>query len=118
YDEAMQRIESQNDDDKQLAKQVLYWISYALRPLTVEELQYALAVEPGESKLDEDNIPDEELLTSLCAGLVIVDKESSIIRLVHYTTQEYFNSIRASRFPRAQISIASTCLTYLSFEVF
>ena len=118
YDEAMQRIESQNDDDRQLAERVLYWISYALRPLTVEELQHALAVEPGESKLDEDNIPDEELLTSLCAGLVIVDKESNIIRLVHYTTQEYFNSIRASRFPGAQTSIASTCLTYLSFEVF
>lgn len=38
YNEAMQRIESQNDDDRQLAERVLYWISYALRPLTVEEL--------------------------------------------------------------------------------
>jgi hypothetical protein len=64
-----------------------------------ESLQHALTVEPGESKLDEDNIPDEQLLTSLSAGLVIVDKESSIIRLVHCTTQEYFNGIRASRFP-------------------
>jgi ankyrin repeat protein len=118
YQEAMQRIQSQNDDDKQLAERVLYWISFAFRPLALNELQHALAVEFGESELDEENIPDEELLTSLCAGLVIVDKQSNVIRLVHYTTQEYFERIRMVQFPNAQAEIAKTCLTYLSFEVF
>lgn len=32
YDEAMERIEKQNKDDQELAKRVLYWICYALRP--------------------------------------------------------------------------------------
>ncbi|KAI9767661.1 MAG: hypothetical protein M1840_005532 [Geoglossum simile] len=118
YEEAMRRIESQNDDDKQLAEQILSWISYALKPLTLKELQHALAVEPGEPALDEDNLPDEELLTSVCAGLVTIDRESNIIRLVHYTTQEYFERIRAIRFPDAQTSIAKTCLAYISFDAF
>ncbi|KAI9770937.1 MAG: hypothetical protein M1840_002641 [Geoglossum simile] len=118
YEEAMRRIESQNNDDKQLAERVLFWISFALRPLTLKELQHALAVEPDETDLDEENLPDEELLTSVCAGLVTVDQESDIIRLVHYTTQEYFERIRTTRFPDAQTIIATTCLLYISFNAF
>jgi hypothetical protein len=65
YDEVMRRIESQNDDDKQLVKQVLCWIFHALRPLILGKLQHALAVEPGELELDEGNIIDGKLLASL-----------------------------------------------------
>ncbi len=54
------------------------------------ELQYAIAVEIGESELDEENLPDIEDIISVCAGLVTIDEQSGVIRLVHYTTQEYF----------------------------
>ena len=101
-----------------LARSVLSWITYAQRPLSTKELCHALAVELGELELDLDNIPDVEDMVSVCAGLVVVDDESNIIRLVHYTTQEYFERIRESWNPRAQQEIASTCLTYLSFKVF
>jgi hypothetical protein len=115
YEEAMRRIESQNSDDKQLAERVLLWITFALKPLTLKELQHALAVEPDETDLDEEDLPDEELLASVCAGLVTVDREGDIIRLVHYTTQEYFERIRMAQFPYAQTSIATTCLSTLYF---
>ena len=46
YDEVMERICSQDEDYAQLAKRTLSWISYALRPLTVKEIQHAIAVEP------------------------------------------------------------------------
>ena len=118
YDEVMRRIESQNDDDKQLARRVLFWIFYALRPLTLGELQHALAVEPGELELDEGNIIDGELLASPCAGLVVADRESNIVRLVHYTTQEYLEQNPPDWFSTVQTEIARTCLTYLSFSTF
>ena len=118
YDEAMQRIRNQDEEDARFAERVLYWISYALRPLSVIELQHALAVEVGDIDVDNEAFPDEDLLVSVCAGLVTVDQESNIIRLVHYTTQQYFESIRAKQFPKAQTSIATICLTYLSFETF
>ncbi|KAI9768507.1 MAG: hypothetical protein M1839_004029 [Geoglossum umbratile] len=118
YDKAIKRIESQLPGASLLAKSVLSWISYAERPLTTEELCNALAVELGEEELDPDNIPDVEDLVSVCAGLVTVDQESNIIRLVHYTAQEYFGQIREEWNPRAQLDIASTCLTYLSFSTF
>jgi hypothetical protein len=75
-------------------------------------------VERDDEELDCDNIPDIEDIISVCAGLVIVDEESNIIRLVHYTTQEYFEQIRESWNPNAQQEIALTCLTYLSFNTF
>jgi hypothetical protein len=118
YDEAMGRILTQKPGFRELAEQVLSWITYAQRPLTVRELQHALAVEPGEPELDEDNLSDVAELVSSCAGLVTVDQESDIVRLVHYTTQEYFDRVRLERFPRAEQHIATTCLSYLLFDVF
>jgi hypothetical protein len=59
-----------------------------------------------------------EDLLFVCAGLVVVDQESAVIRLVHYTTQEYFERTSSYFNPAAQLLIAETCLTYLSFSVF
>jgi len=118
YDEAIRRIESQLDSDKERAKNVLSWITYARRPLTTPELCHALAVEPGKAELDPENIPNIEDLLSVCAGLVIIDQESAVIRLIHYTAQDYFEDIRDTWNPTAQLQIASTCLTYLLFDIF
>lgn len=118
YEEAMQRIDSQNDDDRELARKVLYWTTCARRPLTVEELQHALAVKIGTSRLDEGDIVDEEILFSVCAGLVTTSQESKIVRFIHYTTQRHFEGVRLRYFPEAEQSITKTCLTYLSFDTF
>jgi hypothetical protein len=118
YDDAIKRIEAQLPEDSALATTVLSWITYAQRPLTTGELCHALAVKPGEEDLDKDNVPDIEDIVSVCAGLVTVGEESNIIRLVHYTTQEYFVRIRENWNPTAQQEIALTCLTYLSFNSF
>ncbi len=80
YKEAMDRIEGQVVDLKELAKQILSWITCAKRPLTTLELQHALAVEVGESEIDEENLSDIDDIVSVCAGLVTVDEESDIIR--------------------------------------
>jgi ankyrin repeat protein len=118
YKEALQRIEGQLSGDYKRAKKVLSWITYAQRPLTTAEICCALAVEPGEEELDPENVPDVEDLVSVCAGLVVIDYKSGIIRLVHYTAQEYFEHIWEQWNPSAQLEIASTCLAYLSFSAF
>ena len=114
----MDRINSQVTDFKELAHQVLSWIFCAKRPLTTRELQHALAVEVGESELNEHKLPEIEDMVTVCAGLVTIDEESGIVRLVHYTTQEYFEQTQNSWFPKAEDEIAKICITYLSFRVF
>ncbi|KAH0547754.1 hypothetical protein FGG08_000011 [Glutinoglossum americanum] len=117
YEQAIKRINGQEEGFRELAKRVLSWLIHAKRQLTVTELQHALAVRNGMKELDKDFIPEVGVLLSICAGLVIVG-ENSIIRLVHYTTQEYFERTWAFWFPNAQMDITSVCVTYLSFDVF
>jgi len=81
-------------EDRLLARRVLSWMTYVQRLLTTGELCHAVGVEAGDKELDDDNIPDVEDVASVCAGLVTLDEESKIIRLVHYTTQEYFERLR------------------------
>lgn len=120
YSDAMERIQEQGPGRKRLAREVLAWITCSRRPLTTDELQHALAIEVGTNKLDRDNIPEVEDMVSACCGLVAVDDESGIIRLVHFTTQQYLNQTRPLWFPDDDTHghIATACVTYLSFDDF
>jgi hypothetical protein len=82
YDEAMKRIEQQASGDTELAKQIFCWIIHACRPLNVGELQIALAIEHGATSIDPEAITNEDVLTSVCAGLVVIEGQQKIIRLV------------------------------------
>jgi len=115
YDEVMKRIFSQDEEEVDLAKRVLGWLLYAKRPLTTGELQHALSVTPDSRELDEAALTEEGDLISVCAGIVTIERETNIIRWVHYTTQKYFERVGL---PDAQADIAMVCLTYLSFDVF
>ena len=114
----MERINGQHDDQAALARKVICWVFYASRPLTMPELQHALAVETGDSDLDTDNIPEEGLLLSVCNGLVTYEKEGLVLALVHYTFQQYLEHKSETLFPEAQVEVVRTCLTYLSFNEF
>ena len=118
YDEVMSRILAQHPDYVALARKVIYWVFYAVRPLTLKEVQHALAVEPNDTSLDEDSIVDEDLLVSVCTGIITVQHESGVVGLVHYTAQQYLERKAQKYFPDAQHEIVRTCLTYLSFKEF
>ena len=131
YDLAMERIAMQSECDRELAERVLAWISFAYRPLSLNELQIALSVSAGMSTINSYDFEDELILTSVCAGLVVIDETSDIIRLVRkylylsaqfqseglpladHTAQEYFQARRTSLFPHAEASIVATCLIYI-----
>ncbi|KAJ7762425.1 ankyrin repeat-containing domain protein [Mycena maculata] len=116
YDEVVERINRQGDDDRKLAWLALSWITHAKRPLHPPELREALAVEPGTTQLDPENLLDMYTILSVCAGLVVMNKEDETVRLIHYTIQDYLESMLAKAFPHASSQITMTCITYLSFD--
>ncbi|KAF3481285.1 uncharacterized protein GIQ15_04044 [Arthroderma uncinatum] len=118
YATAMQRIDNQPKNSRSLALRVLSWVTCAKRPLKTLELQHALAVEEQAGELDETNIAPIEALISACAGLVTVDEARNVIRLVHYTTQEYLRRNLEKWVPTAKQDIAATCVAYLSMDHF
>jgi hypothetical protein len=119
YDEAMERIKRQ--PTQILALQVLSWIVYAVRPLQVEEVQHAIAIdelEPDDRSVSDESLTPQRIIVNSCAGMIKIDEKSNIIGLVHKTTQDYFDRRGADHFPHAQRDIGITCLKYLSVEVF
>ena len=93
------------------------WASYSKRPLSLHELQHALAVKPGMKSFDSDRSPLSKTLVDVCAGLVIVEEESKTVRLIHYTLQEFLQS-HLGRLRNANIHVAQVCLDYLLFDDF
>ena len=122
YQETLDRVQQQTGDAGELGMRVLSWITHAKRPLSVDELRYGLAVEYSDvaehlEEFHEDNLLSPESLVDVCAGLVIIDSNSQVVRLVHYTTQEYLDKERMRLFKSAEIDISRACLTYLSYNI-
>ncbi|KAF8883134.1 hypothetical protein BD779DRAFT_890538 [Infundibulicybe gibba] len=74
YDEAVARI---SNDHRALAYRTISWLIYAARPMTMRDLQYALAIEEGMTAPDDDNLYDEHSLTSICVGLVVLREDTT-----------------------------------------
>jgi len=116
YGSVMKRISVQKEKQRHIAMTALKWITYAKEPLKAGQLQHALAVTPESTDINEKDFVDIGSLVSFCVGIVTVDPESGIIRLVHYTVQKYLEK----QFPQVQANteIARTCLGYLAFDAF
>ncbi|KAL9568767.1 hypothetical protein ACKAV7_007081 [Fusarium commune] len=107
YEQTMERINGQMPGMKTLAIKVLSWITCAKRQLSTSELQHALAIKTGKLELDPGDLTPIGDMISVCAGLVTIDEERGIIRLVHDTAKQYFKRSQDSWFPHARIEIAT-----------
>jgi len=115
YGATLGRIKAQGVEKTKLAMATLMWVCHAERPLQVEELRHALAVEIGAMDFDSENAPSISALLNCCQGLITVDKEASTVRLIHYTVQEYLCA-RLDLFSQAHSVIAEAYLTYLNSQ--
>ena len=118
FHDAIKRVAAQPKEHSILATQVLSWIFYAKRPLSPVELREALSIEPGDTRLDRSGCHEIELSLDVCCGLVSIDDEDNVIRLVHYSLQQYLEDNWKVKNPRAKWGIATTCLTYLMLDDF
>ena len=115
YSATLERIKAQDGEKRKLAIVALTWICHAERPLHVDELLHALAVEIGVRDFDAENAPSISTLLSCCQGFIAVDKEASTVRLIHFTVQEYLCA-HADLFYKPHSIIAESCLAYLNSQ--
>lgn len=101
---------TQSNARADLALKVLMWLSTVRRPLTAKELQHAIAVDT-ETDILED-LTDHDFFVDCCFGLVVID-EMSIIKLVHFSVNEYLEAERETLFPNPDSHLALTCLSYM-----
>ncbi|KAG0636032.1 hypothetical protein HOY80DRAFT_979434 [Tuber brumale] len=116
-------------EDAALAQRVLQWLVCSFRPLTLEELVEAIAIEPGACTLDRTTLlNDPEDITDICTGLVSLSDDGKTVGLAHFSVKEYLISPQIASSPTAapfrinleetHVLLAKRCLTYLSFEDF
>ena len=113
------RIRNQSQTRAAQGMMVLTWVFLAKRPLSLEELRHALAVRTEveiPKSFDAKRLCSRDILLGFCLGLVIVDDETSTVRLVHFSLQEFL-ARRALEVPvePGHASIARVCLKYLHF---
>ncbi|KAF8248484.1 hypothetical protein K440DRAFT_660797 [Wilcoxina mikolae CBS 423.85] len=116
YEMAVERILRLEDAQRQLALDTLTWIVFALRPLRFSELQVFVAIEDGDSELDPESLAELSTIVDICASLIVLEEETQVIRLAHYTVQTYLESL--PMMGNAHRNLAWTCLNYLSFDEF
>ena len=141
YDDIFKRIRSQDQQTSHQALQVLGWVTFARKPMSILEVSHALSTEEGDNGLYQEGIPDRDLLISSCAGIITVqatkeqssqietnsvahteslpeDSNNDILVVTHHTAQRYLRNKINHLFSATNREIAEACLRYLSFDVF
>lgn len=124
YKEAMQRIDAQPTDERKRGYKVLSLVSRARRPLSLSELQHALAVttfhdEDYEEADIKEAIDQTKTILESTAALIILENDDTEVRLVHRSLEEYLHrdENRKNWFPTADVDIAKACMAYLNHVV-
>ncbi|KAH6909872.1 hypothetical protein BKA70DRAFT_1041891, partial [Coprinopsis sp. MPI-PUGE-AT-0042] len=113
YIQTWHRILGQKQNQVLIAKALLVWVLSASRPMTIEELEYAVATSPDTYKFEPNQIVPGRTLMSLCCGLVTFEGESRLVRLVHYTAKNTLQGLLHDSFPHPHSHLATVCITHL-----
>lgn len=71
------------------AENCIIWVLNALYSMTVTELQYAAAVCLETHKFDPTKLVHQDTLVDLCRGLLVVDQETALVRLVRQSFNRF-----------------------------
>lgn len=82
YASTVERIMMQSKRRSSLAFQILVWIIYAIKPLSIGDLQYAIATCPENNPFDPQALVEEQTIIAVCCGLIHVDNLSKMVRLI------------------------------------
>ena len=125
YERILNTINEKPRPKRELARKTLMWIAYARRPLSINELAYAISIEIDTKTLEdlESSTPPEEFILDACANLISVDTTywgARYIRFVHFSVQEFLTSHRSTTFCmgyEAHREIAQACII-LTLNIF
>ncbi|EAU90687.2 2-5A-dependent ribonuclease [Coprinopsis cinerea okayama7 len=110
YAATIERVEAQPPETRDLAMRTLLWIVFAKEPLSLKQIQWALAVHPETYKYDERRVPHQKTILSACCGLVDLHPETNVLRLVHFTAKDALPSLILQRIPQPHAVIARTLI--------
>ncbi|KAF4947314.1 hypothetical protein FSARC_14009 [Fusarium sarcochroum] len=124
YQAALDRISTQPEKQRKTAMNLLTWIVFAKRPLTVTEATQVLAIQDASSDSHSSRLmipkasatsQTEWDLTSVCAGMVVgvVEKKTTFLHLAHSTAEQHLKESLLARSQDAHSTLTEVCLRCL-----
>jgi hypothetical protein len=111
-----------------IMRKVFPWIACAKRPLTIEEINEAYAINAADKNLQRQNIPtDHKRILEACGSLVLFDKDCGTVTFAHKTVLQFLvSSTKTSeiistlqfKLEEADFRVGEACITYLCFSDF
>lgn len=122
YQRCINRIEGSKDGRPFKA---LKWISYASRPLHIDELREAVAFDLQDTAWDRGKIPNRDYIAGCCANLAVLDANDDCVYFAHSSVKQYLETCIAHKiqgYPtsssQGELECGEFCITYLSFSDF
>ncbi len=113
-------------DDRKYVRRALLWLSFAVRPLSLAELNEAVVLDESDTTLvEDDQLFPPQIILNLCQGLI--DSDMGKLTLSHSSVKDFLTSnwITTSKVRDFRLdyldgnrTIMRKCLTYLCFDDF
>jgi hypothetical protein len=119
FQATIERIGRQSSAKSTQAMEILKWAYLSKTQLAIIELRHVLAtIHTTTDSLGLTALPFENSLIECCYGLIVIDRETSSVRLVHKSLQDFFDQKfnDMELFETGHCDVARTCLKYLSFN--
>jgi hypothetical protein len=123
----LDRIGTREPDDLAIALKALTWLVCCTRPLKLNELGVALAIDPNDETFNEgEKLDSDDQLLEICGSLIKLDQDF-VVELGHFSVKEFLTS---KRLPGGSINpyyidglvghelALGSCLSYLSFTLY
>ncbi len=115
-------------EDFSIARQTLLWVTFALRPMTLEETSEAIIIGEGDAVINNDvRLLRKETLLEICGSLLSYDASTTELTLAHSSVEQYLVSPDIQRSEvsayyldkaTADNAIVKRCLKYLLLPAF
>ncbi|KAI0545445.1 hypothetical protein F4679DRAFT_462080 [Xylaria curta] len=126
----LRRILSRRDSE--LARKTFPWVAAALRPLSLKELQEAIAIEIGQQYTETGRLCNKvNSIISSCENLLHIDEEDESVQFAHHSIRQFLVEHVPRQQPKdddlrvfyidieeADHFIGEICVTYLHFSDF
>ncbi|KAI9765585.1 MAG: hypothetical protein M1840_007274 [Geoglossum simile] len=125
YERALARINSSWTAES--ARKIFRWVAAAKRPLSLEELREAIAIQPCQPSLNSEALENDiNRLVPYCGNLIVFDEEDKVVQFAHHTVKQFLlaesrtPSLDSFHFqlPHADHDVGEVCVTYLNFNDF
>ncbi|MCJ1349300.1 hypothetical protein MMC31_007536, partial [Peltigera leucophlebia] len=125
YNRILSRISKMGN--ARLAEKIFPWVATTRRPLLLEELREAIAVEPLQQYSDRERlVNDMSQIVSCCENLIVLDEQDKTVQFTHQTVKMFLlDSFRDQanknfHFEQRETNhfVGEICVTYLNFNDF